>query len=135
MIVAFISLRRFMKTLVSPKDAPRREPPNDPKKPPVKPPPRKRNPPVKEPPNPADLHDPPRRQPPIGEPPRPGRNKISSASAIRTVRKFRAQDRLAHSLRVTPISHEQRSKLGGRKNGEINLQGEGVQTLWIRWNL
>ena len=105
MIVAFISLRRFMKTPVSPEDAPRREPPNDPKKPPVKPPPRKRKPPVKEPPNPTDIHDPPRRQPPIGEPPRPSRNKISSASAILTVRKFRAQDRLAHSLRVSLISH------------------------------
>ena len=94
MIVAFINLRRFMKTLVSPLDAPRREPPNDPKKPPVKPPPRKRKPPVKEPPNSTDIHDPPRRQPPIGEPPRPGRNKISSEPAILTVRKFRAQDRI-----------------------------------------
>jgi hypothetical protein len=52
------------------KDAPRREPPNEPKKPPLRPPNKRRKSPIKEPPEPADPRDPPERKgPPIGDPP------------------------------------------------------------------
>jgi hypothetical protein len=70
-----------MKTLITVGEAPRREPPNDPKKPPVKSPPRKRKSPVKEPPEPSDIQDPPpRRKPPMGDPPRPGSRVTSPFS-------------------------------------------------------
>jgi len=82
MIVAhYLSQADYMKTLITVGDAPRREPPNDPKKPPVKSPPRKRKSPVKEPPEPSDIQDPPpRRKPPMGDPPRPGSRVTSPFS-------------------------------------------------------
>lgn len=51
------------------REAPRREPPNDPKKPPMKPPRRDRRPPVSEPPDEPNPGDPtPNKNPPIGDP-------------------------------------------------------------------
>ena len=110
-----------MKTLLTVGDAPRREPPNDPKKPPVKSPPRKRKSPVKEPPEPSDIQDPPpRRKPPMGDPPRPG-SRVTSPFSFNDSdsEKFTGTKSLGTFVAVR-ISHDKK-QTGRKENGKVSL--------------
>jgi hypothetical protein len=122
MIIAhYLSQAHYTKTLLTVGDAPRREPPNDPKKPPVKSPPRKRKSPVKEPPEPSDIQDPsPRRKSPMGDPPRPGSETLLHFHpTIRTAKKFTGTKSLGTFVAVR-ISHDKK-QTGRKENGKVSL--------------